>query len=152
MENKCQKAMTLFANGCNCAQATFAAYCGEAGMDQETALRLSSSFGGGIGRLREVCGAVSGIAMAAGLLVGPADPQDLDAKATHYAFIQKLAMEFKQENGSYICRELLALPEGPDASTPEPRTEAYYRLRPCAEYVGSAAGILEKALSERGNG
>ncbi len=149
MEDKRTKAMKLFNDGCNCAQATLVAYCEETGLDYETALRISSSFGGGVGRLREICGAVSGIAMAAGMVAGPVDPLDQDAKAAHYALVQKLANRFKEANGSYICRELLDLPEGPDSPSPEPRTEAYYRLRPCAEYVGSAAAILEQELRER---
>jgi C_GCAxxG_C_C family probable redox protein len=147
--SKRELAMSLFNGGMNCAQATFVAFCEETGMDRDTALRISSSFGGGIGRLREVCGAVSGAAMAAGMLYGSHDPLDQEAKAAHYAFVQDLALRFKQENGTYICRELLDLPEGPDSPTPEPRTETYYRLRPCAEYVGSAAEILAQAIQAR---
>ena len=142
-------AMELFNGGMNCAQAAFVAFCEETGMDRETATRISSSFGGGIGRLREVCGAVSGVAMAAGMLYGGYDPLDQAAKAAHYAFVQDLALQFKSENGTYICRELLELPEGPDSPTPEKRTEAYYQLRPCAEYVGSAAAILERSIQQR---
>lgn len=144
--SKRELAMSLFNSGMNCAQATFAAFCEETGLDRETAMKLSSSFGGGIGRLREVCGAVSGAAMAAGMLYGDYDPLDQDAKAAHYAFVQELAIRFKEENGTYICRELLELPEGPDSPVPGARTETYYKLRPCAEYVGSAAEILENAM------
>ena len=144
--------MSLFSQGMNCAQAVFVAFCEQTGLDQRTALRISSSFGGGIGRLREVCGAVSGMAMAAGMIQGYDDITDPDAKAAHYAFINKLAMRFKEENGSYICRELLALPESPatDAGETAERTggRPAYRLRPCAEYVGSAAAILEAAMKE----
>ncbi len=78
------------------------------GLDLETALRLSSSFGGGMGRLREVCGAVSGMFMVAGLKYGYSDPHDKPAKAEHYKRIQDLAAEFRDENGSIVCRELLA--------------------------------------------
>lgn len=148
-KSKRDLAMALFNGGMNCAQAAFVAFCAETGMDRETAMRISSSFGGGIGRLREVCGAVSGVAMAAGMLYGGYDPQDQAGKAAHYAFVQDLALQFKSENGTYICRELLDLPEGPDAPTPEKRTETYYQLRPCAEYVGSAAAILERAILQR---
>ena len=147
--SKRELAMELFRGGMNCAQAAFVAFCEETGMDRETAMRISSSFGGGIGRLREVCGAVSGAAMAAGMLYGGYDPNDQTEKAAHYAFVQELALQFKTENGSYICRELLDLPEGPADPTPEPRTASYYRLRPCAEYVGSAVEILERAIQQR---
>lgn len=142
-------AMELFSSGLNCAQAAFVAFCDETGMDRVTAMRISSSFGGGIGRLREVCGAVSGIAMAAGMLYGDYDPLDQVAKAAHYTFVQDLALRFKEENGTYICRELLDLPEGPDSPIPEKRSDAYYKLRPCAEYVGSAAEILARVLLEK---
>jgi C_GCAxxG_C_C family probable redox protein len=152
-------AMDLFSQGMNCAQAVFVAFCDQTGLDRRTALRISSSFGGGIGRLREVCGAVSGMAMAAGMLRGYDDITDPDAKAAHYAFIHDLAMQFKQENGSYICRELLDLPEDPDNPvTGVPAGGApvgksgdgtpQYRLRPCAEYVGNAAALLAAALRE----
>lgn len=150
-ESKSHKAIKLFHSGLNCAQATFVAFCEETGMDRETALRISSSFGGGIGRLREVCGAISGIAMAAGMLYGNYDPLDQDAKMRHYAFIQGLAEKFRQENGTLICRELLDLPSGPDHPKPEARTDAYYQNRPCAEYVGCAAAILDAAIREREN-
>lgn len=141
--------MKLFHSGLNCAQATFVAFCEETGIDRETALRLSSSFGGGIGRLREVCGAVSGIAMAAGMLYGGYDPLDQEAKMRHYAFIQHMVERFRRENGAIVCRELLDLPAGPDSPSPEPRTDSYYRNRPCAEYVGSAAAILDAVIRER---
>ena len=143
-----QRAMALFKEGYNCSQAVFVAFCEELGMDQKTALKLSSSFGGGMGRLREVCGAVSGMFMAAGLHYGYEDPHDKTAKAEHYKRIQKLAEQFKEENGSIICRELLGLSKGPDIPVPEDRTEAYYKKRPCAELVGCAAGILEKMMRE----
>lgn len=149
IEEKRTLAMSLFHEGMNCAQAAFSAFCEETGMDRGTAMRISSGFGGGIGRLREVCGAVSGITMAAGMIHGQYDPLDQDAKAAHYAFVQDLALKFKAENGSYICRELLDLPDGPDAPVPEPRTVSYYRLRPCAEYVGNAAALLAQKLHER---
>ncbi len=148
-EQKKHQAMKLFNSGLNCAQATFVAFCEETGMDRETAMRISSSFGGGIGRMREVCGAVSGVAMAAGMLYGGYDPLDQEAKMRHYAFVQGIAERFRMENGTIICRELLDLPAGPDDPMPAARTETYYRNRPCAEYVGCAAAILESAIRER---
>ena len=104
---------------------------------------LSSSFGGGMGRLREVCGAVSGMVAVLSAVEGYNDPTDNDAKMELYKKIQTLMGKFKEVNGSYICHELLSLPEGPSSPTPEKRTEAYYKKRPCAELVGSACEILD---------
>lgn len=144
-----EKARELFRNGYNCAQAVLLAFSDVTGLDERAALTLSASFGGGMGRLREVCGAVSGAFMVAGLLYGPTDPSDHQAKMNHYAFIQSIATEFKKENGSYICRELLDLPQGPSDPEPEKRTEAYYHRRSCGDYVGIAARILDKFIAER---
>lgn len=138
----------LFEKGYNCAQSLFAAFCEETGMELEAALRLSSSFGGGMGRLREVCGAVSGMFMAAGLIYGDYSPEDSEAKAAHYERIQQLAAKFREENGSIICRELLELPEGPDSAVPEERTEAYYMRRPCGELVEHASELLEEYIRD----
>ncbi len=141
---KAEKAEKLFNDGYNCAQAVLGAFCEELGLDEEKAMRLSSSFGGGMGRLREVCGAVSGMFMVAGYKAGYSDPNDPDAKMEHYALIQQLANEFREENGSIICRELLGLPDGADSPKPEARTKEYYIKRPCGEYVASAARIVEE--------
>lgn len=115
-------------------------------MDLETALKLSSSFGGGMGRLREVCGAVTGMFMVAGILYGYSDPKDSEAKAEHYELIQALAAKFREDNGSIICRELLGLPDGADSPIPEERTEDYYARRPCSELVVHAAKILDEHI------
>ena len=144
-----EKALGLFLGGCNCAQAVFAAFCDVTGTDEETALRLSSSFGGGIGRMREVCGAVSGMAMVLGLVAGYSDAKDARAKSEHYALVQRLAGRFREQNGSIVCRELLSLPAGPDAPDSPPRDEKFYINRPCAEYVKSAARILDEWLAHR---
>jgi C_GCAxxG_C_C family probable redox protein len=138
----------LFEKGYNCAQSVFAAFCDETGMELDAALRLSSSFGGGMGRLREVCGAVSGMFMAAGMIYGYSDPADSDAKTEHYERIQHLAARFRGRNGTIICRELLELPEGPDSPVPEERTEAYYVRRPCGDLVLNAADILDEYLRD----
>ncbi len=141
-----QKAEALFKDGYNCAQAVLGAFCEELGMSLDTALKLSSSFGGGIGRMREVCGACSGMFMAAGLIYGYSTPETGEAKMALYARVRELADRFKAENGSIICRELL---EGAEVGgTPEARTPAYYKKRPCVEYVKSAAAILEKYIEE----
>ena len=143
-----EKARELFSSGYNCAQAVFLAFSDVTGIDEKCATTLSSSFGGGMGRLREVCGAASGAFMVAGILYGPTDPNDHEAKMTHYARIQHIAAEFKKENGSYICRELLELPQGPSDPEPEKRTEAYYHRRSCGDYVGIAARIMDRYIEE----
>lgn len=140
---KAQKAKDLFLSGYNCAQAVLCAFCTEGNLTEEAAVRLASSFGGGMGRLREVCGAVSGMFMAAGLLYASEDPKEISNKTTHYERIQALANDFKAENGSIVCRALLGLPEGPQSPQPAPRTADYYKKRPCAELVYCAAKILE---------
>lgn len=144
-----EKAKQLFLSGFNCSQAVVGAFIDDFAIDFDTAMKLSSSFGGGMGRMREVCGAVSGAFMIAGLKCGYCDPCDKAAKSAHYALIQKIAADFKQQNGSIICRELL---EGVgcngkcQGSIPEDRTAAYYKKRPCAELVYIAAKIVEDEL------
>ena len=148
MKNHQERAAELFKEGYNCAQSVFAAYSEELGMDFETALKLSSSFGGGMGRMREVCGAVSGMFMVVGLKSGYSDPKDDAAKADHYKLIQELAQKFKEQNGSIICRNLLGLSKPEGSPVPEARTENYYKKRPCVELVKSAAKILDEYLEE----
>lgn len=144
-----QKAKDLFLDGYNCAQAVFCAFNDMTGLDFATASKLSSSFGGGLGRLREVCGAVSGMCMVAGILYGPAYPDDMQEKADHYARIQELARRFSEENGSIICRELLGFTDAANVSpVPEARTAQYYKKRPCAEMVECAARIMDEYISE----
>jgi len=143
-----EKAAELFKQGCNCSQAVLAAFCEETGLDYETSLKLASSFGGGMGRLREVCGAVSGMFMAAGMIYGYTDLSDKKAKAEHYRRIQELAEKFREENGSIICRELLGLDRGKDSPVPEERTEAYYKKRPCTDLVSQAAAILDEYIKK----
>lgn len=141
-----KKAMDLFKEGFNCSQSVFLAFEDMHKMDPKTALMLSSSFGGGMGRLREVCGAVSGMFMVAGVLYGYDDPKDYEAKKVHYERIQQLAKEFESQNGSIVCRQLLGLGEGKDTPAPEERTQEYYKKRPCAELVGMAAAIMEQYI------
>lgn len=143
------KAEALFLDGYSCAQSVFAAFCDLHGMEEKEALRLASSFGGGMGRLREVCGALSGIFMTVGLVYGYDSPDDKEAKTEHYKRIQELAEAFKTRTGSLVCRELLGLRgEGKDSYIPSDRTEAYYQARPCKELVGLAAAILDRYLEE----
>jgi C_GCAxxG_C_C family probable redox protein len=143
-----ERAMNYFKQGYNCSQSVFLAFYEEYGMDLETALKVSSSFGAGMGRLREVCGAVSGMFMVAGMLYGYTDPKDHEGKAEHYERIQYLANEFQQQNHSIVCRELLGLGKGKDSPIPEKRTSEYYKKRPCVELVGMAAGIMARYIEE----
>ena len=145
-----EKAKNLFLEGYNCSQAVFGAFCDKTGMDEETAYRLASSMGGGMGRLREVCGAVSGMFLAAGLLYGYSDPKDKQAKAELDGRIQELARRFEEKNGSIVCRELLGLSQKTQSPQPEERTKEYYKKRPCPELVACAAGILEEYMKETG--
>ena len=144
-----EQARKKFIDGRNCCQAVFATFAPELGVDEATALRIASSFGGGIGRLREVCGAFSGICMVAGLLRGYADGETPEEKAAHYALIQELAEKFKKEHGSLICREILQLSkDAPTPPTPEARTTKYYSNRPCERCVGTAARLCEEMIKE----
>lgn len=148
-ENKREKAQGLFKQGYNCAQAVFLAYADDFGMDEKTAAMISSTFGGGMGRMREVCGAVSGMLMVLGLKEGYSDAKDMQGKAELYATVQKLAARFREMNGSIICRELLDGIESSSESTPSERTQQYYKKRPCELLVGDAAQILEEYLAEK---
>ncbi len=145
-----ERAMRLFEEGYSCAQAVFLAFEDVHGLDRETAARLASSFGGGMGRLREVCGAVTGMFLAAGILCGYSSPGAREEKSEHYARIQALAGEFEKANGSIVCRELLGLSVKRQEPVPEERTAEYYRKRPCKELIGQAAEILETYLLEHG--
>lgn len=146
-----KKAMDLFKQGYNCSQSVFLAFSDMYDMDEKMAAQISSSFGGGMGRLREVCGAVSGMFMVAGVLFGYDAPEDAQAKKEHYARIQKLAGEFTEENGSIVCRELLGNMAGEKSPVPEQRTAEYYKKRPCVQLVGIAAALMEKYISEHYN-
>lgn len=145
-----QIAYDNFYKGYNCAQSVFSAFCDLTGLDLDTSLLLSSSFGGGMGRLREVCGAFSAIIMAAGCIYGYTAPNDYNAKSEHYALVQELAKRFKEQNSSIVCREILGLsaPDGPDVA---PRTDEYYAKRPCAQICRNAAKILDDYIRERGD-
>lgn len=145
---KGEKAKALFLEGYNCAQAVFGAFADELGLDFETAMKLSSGFGGGMGRLREVCGAVSGMFMVFDMKYGYTSPTDKEAKMALYAHIQTLAKSFEKENSSIICRELLGLSEKNSEPIPEDRTKAYYKKRPCAQLVELAADIVDKYIKE----
>ncbi len=138
MSTKAEIAKELYKNGYNCSQAVFGAFCEELGIDKETALKISSSFGGGMGKMGEVCGAVTGMFMAAGLKYGYALPKTPQEKMDYYAFVRELAGKFKEKNGTILCRELLM-----------PDKEKGKMKKPCAELVKDAAEIFEQVLAER---
>ena len=144
-EEYAAKAKELFMSGYNCSQAVLLAFDDVTGLDNKTAAMLASSFGGGMGRLREVCGAVSAMFMIAGLTGGYTDPKGKAEKAAHYAVIQKLADDFKKENRSIICRELTGL-NADGSPVPTPRNEEFFKKRPCAELVSDAARIIATHL------
>lgn len=142
-------AKSYFEQGYNCSQAVALAFADEIDMDSNMIARLTGGFGGGMGRMREVCGTVSGTAFVLSALYGYSDPTDADAKAQLYADVQKVAGEFKDENGSVVCRELLGLTKsGFDNPQPEKRTDKYYKKRPCGELVKMSADILEKFIAD----
>ena len=140
-----EKAKELFLDGYNCAQSVFCAFAQDYGFDFDTALKLSSSFGGGMGRMREVCGAVSSMFLIAGLEIGYTSPDDDETKAQHYARIQELANKFKSKYSTILCRNLLNLKVDEnynESPIPEARTPKYYKERPCAEIVSDAAFLI----------
>lgn len=138
--NKKEYAESLFKSGYNCSQSVAVAFAEEAGLDKEMVARLTIGFGGGVGRMREVCGAVSGMAFVISALYN-------EDKGSIYERVQEVANEFRKENGSVVCRELLGLSiKGADSPVPEPRTDAYYKKRPCVELVVMSADILEKYI------
>ena len=149
-EAKQAKAKELFMGGANCSQAVAGAFQEECGIPLESIFRMASGFGGGMGRMREVCGAVSGMVLVAGILRGPTPDEGKEAKDAHYALIQKLAGQFREQLGSIICRELLGLaPHSDDSPVSTPRTPDFHRKRPCSEIVAIAAGILANELENQ---
>lgn len=149
IELRVARAREYFTSGYNCAQAVAMAYEDIIELDAPTIAKLTASFGGGLSRLREVCGAVSGMAFVAGALIPANNPQDTIAKRENYVLMQHFAEEFTKENGSIICRELLGLTQTKDLPTPSERTAEYYRKRPCVEYVAAAARIVGEYLYAR---
>ena len=138
------KAAELFMQDYNCAQAIAVAFCDVTGLEEKFAAKMASSFGGGMGRLREVCGAVSGMLMVAGLLYGYDTAGDDGVKMAHYALVQELCGQFREEAGSIVCREILKNP--PTDPKPTPRTEEFYKVRPCARLVLLAGQILDRYI------
>lgn len=148
MKNYEESARNYFLNGYNCAQSVLLAFHEELGLEKDMAARMASSFGGGMGRLREVCGAVSGMFLVDGMLHGYSDPADQTGKKEQYQRVQELARAFQAKNHSIVCRELLGLDHQSDVPTPAARTDTYYQKRPCADLVADAAAILAKMLHD----
>lgn len=144
---KAEKAKQLFKSGYNCSQSVLGVWTDELNLDFSTAMKISQSFGGGMGRLREVCGACSGAFMVLGMKYGTDDSKDFKVKKDLYEKVQKFAARFKEENkfDSIICREMLGL-AGPSKSVPAERTKEYYKKRPCIELIGLAAGLLDEFI------
>lgn len=141
-----KKATENFKSGYNCTQSVLLAYedyIKEKGLDVKTVLRMASPMGGGISRLREVCGTVSALCLLIGLTDGYDNPND-EKKKDLYSKVQKLLLEFQEYNGSIVCRELLGLSQKRDEPTPSKRTKEYYAKRPCAELCAISAAIFEK--------
>lgn len=154
IEERVEKAKRLFKEGgYNCCQAVVLAYNDLFGLDDETAAAISSGFGGGFGRMREVCGSVSGMTLLAGLMKPASDPSVKDWRTANYALVQEMASDFKALNGSIVCKELLGLvpigsgsPAPKESPVPSDRTPEYYQKRPCVELVGIAARIIGERL------
>jgi C_GCAxxG_C_C family probable redox protein len=143
---KGEEAAQFFTRGYNCAQSTAAAFARECGLDEAQVLKAMAGFGGGVGGMREICGAVSAMTYVAGLVTGEYAPEDLESKARLYAKVQELVREFERQHGTLSCRELLAQAHCVASSTPSERTEKYYAQRPCTQIVATAADIIETSL------
>lgn len=145
-----EKAKELFKQGYNCSQAIVGAFADEIDIDFDTAVKMASSFGGGMGRMREVCGAVSGMFMVLGLKYGYISPDDRAGKVEHYARIQETAKLFKDKNGSIVCRDLLKNLSPDTTPIPTERDENFYLTRKtCLDVVGDAAEILDNYINQQ---
>lgn len=150
IEERVTRAVGYFKSGYNCAQAVVMAYDDVMGISVEALAKIAAPFGGGMGRMREVCGTVSGMTFVAGAIRPAINPQNLEERKANYALVQHFAQRFRQENGDIICRRLLGLePAAERSETPMPsqRTEEYYRKRPCVEYVATATRIVAEYLA-----
>lgn len=150
-EDRIERAVSLFKSGYNCSQSVVAAFADLYGFTEEQALRMAASFGGGIGRMRQTCGAACGMFLLAGLETGAVRADDREGKGRNYDVVQQLAAQFREENGSLICAELLGLDrKAATPPTPEARTAEYYRKRPCSMMVETAARLFARFLEENG--
>ncbi len=149
IEERVQKARDLFAEGYNCTQSVFLTYCDVFGMDFQLAAKIAAPFGGGMGRMHEVCGSVSGMSLIAGMMEPVVDPSDKESKKRNYALVQEFAEPFRKEYGTIICRELLALGQKKDNSGSTDRPSENHKKRPCIEYVATAARIVGENLQQQ---
>ena len=150
-----ERAIELFKEGYNCSQSVFTAFAHRFDIDEDTAKKISAGLGGGLGRMREVCGAVSGMVMLAGLIRPASDPTVKDWRTANYALVQEMAGDFRNINGSIVCKELLGLvpmgscsPAPKESPEPSDRTPEYYKKRPCEEMVGIAARIVGEKIAK----
>lgn len=148
MQSRVEEAVQTFESGYNCAQSVFATYADLFGIDKETALKLASPMGAGVGRMREICGTVSAMAMLAGLKEGNTDPENVEGKERIYTLVREMSDKFRDENGTIICRELLGKTRREQSARPEERTAEYYANRPCSRLVADAAKLVEEMLLE----
>jgi len=146
-KERAKKAQENFHQGYNCAQSVFLAFADLTNLDKDFAAQLVCGMGAGVSRLREISGAVSSMALIAGMLYGYSDPKATDKKNELYKRVQTLAYKFKAETGSYVCKDLLGV-NGPEEPVSQPRTAEYYQNRPCERLVGIAAGILQEYIEE----
>lgn len=135
-----------FLKGYNCCQSVLMAFRDVIGLDEDATLKLSSGLGGGMARMREVCGTVTAMAVIAGFLLPACDPSNMDERTANYALVQDLAGRFRERKGSILCRDLLGLSAGVQAPAPSERTAAYYKERPCTGIVGLAARIVAEYM------
>lgn len=149
VEEREQKAGELFKAGYNCCQSVAMTFADVLGMKEDEVARLTSGFGGGMGRMREVCGTVSAMTMIAGAMIPATDVNDKQAKTANYTLVQEMADEFRQNCGSIICRELLGLSKPEGTPVPSDRTPEYYKKRPCGELCSIAAGIVARKLEKK---
>ena len=152
LEERVERAVDNFMAGYGCCQSVVAAFADLYGVDEKTALRFGAGFGGGVGRLRMMCGAVSGIVMLVGLDCGQTEGSDREGKSACYKVVQELLAKSEQQNGSLICAEILGIKGNEKAAcsyVPSPRTAEYYRTRPCAAKVESGARIFAEYLSDK---
>ena len=146
VEEREKRAGQLFKEGYNCCQAVAMTYADVLGLPEDQVAKLASGFGGGMGRMREVCGTVSAMTMVAGAMIPANDVSNKEAKTANYALVQEMADEFRKKNGSIICRELLGLSKPEGTPVPSDRTPEYYKKRPCGELCSIAAGIVARKL------
>jgi len=151
VEERALRAKEYFRTGYNCAQSVALAFVDITNLDESTIATITASFGGGMGRLREVCGTVSGMAFLAGFIAPCPTAEDSEAKKANYALVQHFAERFREKNGAIVCRTLLGLDHQKDEPTPSVRTAEYYRKRPCAELVYDAALIIGEYLANNQN-